>query len=89
MFCGRDSYKATWFFPSGSNSIDAVRVTKESIIVWTSWLGVLSYKNPELDSGFRRSDDHGRARFSVVIPAESGIQDQEKIKSLSRLLWPQ
>jgi hypothetical protein len=35
--------------------------------------------NLELDSGFRRSDEYGKVRFWVVIPAEAGIQDHEKI----------
>jgi hypothetical protein len=49
--------------------------TNKSMIVWTSVLGSLSSQNLELDSGFRRSDEHGRAWFLVVIPAEAGIQD--------------
>ena len=42
--------------------------------------GFFLFKNLELDSGFRRSDEHWGAWFFVVIPAEAGIQDHEKIK---------
>jgi hypothetical protein len=30
---------------------------------------------PLLDSGFRRSDEFGKTRFFVVIPAKAEIQD--------------
>jgi hypothetical protein len=52
------------------------------------WLKAFVFEGLELDSGFRRSDEHGMARLFVVIPAKAGIQDYDKIEFLSRLLWP-
>jgi hypothetical protein len=70
-------------------------------LIGDSWvrnhlLGILFYKNLERDSGACPGLDPGFAGvtsvegawFFVVIPAEAGIQDHEKIKSMSSLLWP-
>jgi hypothetical protein len=55
-----------------------------NIIGWRT----IPFKNFELDSGFRRSDERwkGKVWFFFVIPVEAGIQDPEKTKSMPRLL---
>jgi hypothetical protein len=40
--------------------------------------------HPSLDSGFRRSDEHGK--YFIVIPAEAGIQDISDVQIIMALL---
>jgi hypothetical protein len=60
----------------------------QSILSGHRWLKAFVFEGLELDSGFRRSDEHGMARLFVGIPAKAGIQDYDKIEFLSTLLWP-
>jgi K+ transporter len=63
--------------------------TNESIIVWTSLIGgsfLLNASN--WTPAFAGETNIREAWFFVVIPAEAGIQADEKIKSMARQLWP-
>jgi hypothetical protein len=55
-----------------------------NIIGWRAF----PFENLELDSGFRRRDEYKKGIGFFVIPAQAGIQEDQKMKSMSRQLWP-
>jgi hypothetical protein len=52
------------------------------------WLEAIYLKNLNWTPAFAGVTIVGEAWVSIVIPAEAGIQDKEKTKSVCRSLWP-
>ena len=51
-----------------------------NIVGWRAF----AFENLELDSSFRRRDEYRKGIVLFVIPAQAGIQEDQKMKSMSR-----